>query len=171
MSETMFSPAEGLPPGPWRVRLEGWLTSPRHPEHTGPVSVTLAWFSTDPYAIRAEFFTPITEATGVAPVRWLLSRELLASALDSGCEIGLGDLVVWTRPIQGRDALAEAGGPPLLDVVLRMSTPAGLVFVELDAEELTEFLRLTFALVPAGIESDRYDIDAAIAAWLNGETA
>jgi hypothetical protein len=94
----------------------------------------------DPYAVRLDFGAAADEG-----VTWVFARELLAQGLTA--RAGEGDVVVAPAPRAGR-------------IRVTMSSPDGRAAVDLPADLLTDFLRATFDLCPAGEESALLDLDS-----------
>lgn len=97
------------------------------------LSVTLSWRAEDPYAVTVTF--PRQEQR----VRWVLGRCLLAAGLEGPA--GLGDVSVLPD--------LECSG----QVELILSSPDGRIGFLVEIGVLEEFLRATWAVVPAGEES------------------
>lgn len=92
-----------------------------------------------------------------SPVSWLLTRDLLNDG-----RLGLQSIV-------GDLAVTPANDPVLGDAVqLRLTSPAGKAALWLPERDVTAFLAATYALVPAGTETQLVDWDAAIAALIGG---
>ncbi|MCX4437627.1 MULTISPECIES: SsgA family sporulation/cell division regulator [Streptomyces] len=101
--------------------------------------MSLRYEPTDPYVVRAAFFTDTDEQT-----EWVLGRELLADGLTGST--GCGDIRVW--PAVGR-------GDQAMYIVL--GSPAGTALLEVPVQDVRTFLENTEALVPRGTESGRID--------------
>ncbi|MFF2080069.1 SsgA family sporulation/cell division regulator [Kitasatospora sp. NPDC058162] len=127
------------------------VTFPDGPQPDVPVDAELRFDASLPYAACLAFpLTPCGCTGDAARVCWYFSRELL----DEGRlgPVGSGDVQI--RPGPGGEVLITLRGPVGRAV---LSTPEHLV---------TAFLADTFALVPAGSESDHLDVDAALARLL-----
>ncbi|MER5341274.1 SsgA family sporulation/cell division regulator [Streptomyces mirabilis] len=107
--------------------------------------MTLRYEPTDPYVVRAAFFTDTDEQT-----EWVLGRELLADGLTGST--GCGDIRVW--PAVGR-------GDQAMYIVL--GSPAGTALLEVPVQDVRTFLENTEALVPRGTESGRIDWELELA--------
>lgn len=114
-----------------------------------PLVASLFYSTADPYAIRIAFHVGLDE-----PVEWIFARDLLSKGV-SGRE-GLGDVVVW--PSAGSE-----GGVPGDVLNIELSSPFGQAHFEAPVREVSDFLRRTFAMVPAGDEADFVDVEAEIA--------
>jgi hypothetical protein len=143
------------------------------PEHAiVPLMAGLHYASADPYAIRMAFHVGTGE-----PVEWALSRDLLAAALIS--PQGIGDVRAWPSAARGSHAAATgsqaaasdgpaaggaeegtAAGPQAARVLhLEMSSPFGHAQFQASAAAVAAFLQKTYAIVPAGRESDFLNFD------------
>ncbi|MFF3585187.1 SsgA family sporulation/cell division regulator [Streptomyces mirabilis] len=102
--------------------------------------MSLRYEPTDPYVVRATFFTDTDE-----PAEWVLGRDLLADGLRGSA--GCGDIRIW--PAVGR-------GDQAMYLVLR--SPAGTALLEIPVQEdVRTFLENTESLVPRGTESGHID--------------
>ena len=110
-----------------------------------PVNVELVYEPADPYAIQVRF------ATG--PV-WILGRELLGRGLLE--RTGKGD--VCLAPLPHRPGYVQ----------LVLMSPYGWAVFAVETDCLQEFLTCTYARVPAGAEMAQVDLDAELAALLEG---
>jgi hypothetical protein len=141
------------------------------PERTiVPLMAGLHYASADPYAIRMAFHVGTGE-----PVEWTLARDLLAAALVS--RQGIGDVRAWPSAAQdspaaggaaGCGSTAETAAGPSLDgreqgeyglLHIAMSSPFGQAQFQASAAAVAAFLQKTYAIVPAGRESDFMDFD------------
>ncbi|MFB7336004.1 SsgA family sporulation/cell division regulator [Streptomyces adustus] len=108
--------------------------------------MSLRYEPTDPYVVRATFFTDTDE-----PVEWVLGRDLLADGLRGSA--GCGDIRIW--PAIGR-------GDQAMYLVLR--SPAGTALLEIPVQEdVRAFLENTEALVPRGTEAGHIDWNLELA--------
>jgi len=114
-----------------------------------PLVASLYYSKEDPYAIRIAFHVGLDE-----PVEWIFARELLSSGIK-GRE-GLGDVVVWP-------ATASADGKPGNILNIELSSPFGQAHFEAPIKEISDFLKKTYAVVPAGDETDFVDVDSELA--------
>jgi Streptomyces sporulation and cell division protein, SsgA len=125
-----------------------------------PLMAGLHYASADPYAIRVAFYAGTGE-----PVEWALSRDLLAAALVS--PQGTGDVRAWPSAAPGGPAAGgawEGAAAGLLH--LEVSSPSGRALFQASAAAVAVFLEKTYAIVPAGRESDFLDLDAELAELL-----
>lgn len=106
-----------------------------------PLTASLYYSEDDPYAVRFAFHVGLDE-----PVEWVFARELLASGLDG--DRGIGDVRVWP----------SAGGVLNIELI----SPFGRAQFEAPAIGISDFLRRTYDVVPAGQENPRVDVDAAL---------
>ncbi|MFF7928085.1 SsgA family sporulation/cell division regulator [Streptomyces mirabilis] len=108
--------------------------------------MSLRYEPTDPYVVRATFFTDTDE-----PAEWVLGRDLLADGLRGSA--GCGDIRIW--PAVGR-------GDQAMYLVLR--SPAGTALLEIPVQEdVRTFLENTESLVPRGTESGHIDWNLELA--------
>ncbi|MEU2863654.1 SsgA family sporulation/cell division regulator [Streptomyces mirabilis] len=108
--------------------------------------MSLRYETTDPYVVRATFFTDTDE-----PAEWVLGRDLLADGLRGSA--GCGDIRIW--PAVGR-------GDQAMYLVLR--SPAGTALLEIPVQEdVRTFLENTESLVPRGTESGHIDWNLELA--------
>jgi hypothetical protein len=113
-----------------------------------PLVASLFYSKDDPYAIRIAFHVGLDE-----PVEWIFARDLLSMGIE-GRE-GLGDVVVW--PSEGSE-----GGAPNSVLNIELSSPFGQAHFEAPAREVNDFLKRTYAIVPAGDETDHVDVDTEL---------
>lgn len=114
------------------------------------VPVRLGYHAADPWAVTADFLTADGEVT------WVFGRELLEAGLAGAA--GEGDVTVWPAAVPGGRAL-----------YLSLASPHGSALLEADVDEVRDFLRSTYALVPAGTESSCLDLDAELRLLLDRE--
>ncbi|WP_338692871.1 SsgA family sporulation/cell division regulator [Streptomyces sp. Q6] len=105
----------------------------------------LSYDGTDPLAITMTFDT-----CRERPVRWILSRELLAEGLVD--PVGEGDVRIW--PVHDRD-----GGLTSFRVRLGNTRTA---LMEFDAEPVVNWLARTYRMVPRGTELNGVDWDELV---------
>jgi hypothetical protein len=117
-----------------------------------PLVASLFYSREDPYAIRIAFHVGLDE-----PVEWIFARDLLALGIEE--REGLGDVQVW--PSDGIE-----GGTPGSVLNIELSSPFGQAHFEAPAKEISDFLRRTYQIVPAGKESDYVDVEAELNALL-----
>jgi hypothetical protein len=116
-----------------------------------PLVASLYYSKEDPYAIRIAFHVGLDE-----PVEWIFARELLSSGIE-GRE-GLGDVVVWPS--------ASAADVPGDVLNIELSSPFGQAHFEAPIKEISDFLQRTYAMVPAGKETDFVDVESELAELL-----
>jgi len=109
-----------------------------------PVSADLSYDPTDPFAVIVSLRTD-----GSPAVDWVVARDLLADGLTA--PTGDGDIGVWP---------STSHGAPV--VCLSLSSPDGQALLFGAHADVSEFVRRTFAEVPAGTEADLLDMDALI---------
>jgi hypothetical protein len=114
-----------------------------------PLVASLYYSREDPYAIRIAFHVGLDE-----PVEWIFARDLLAMGIE-GRE-GLGDVHVW--PSAGSE-----GGAPGSVLNIELSSPFGQAHFEAPVKEISDFLRRTYQIVPAGEETDHVDVETELA--------
>jgi hypothetical protein len=112
-----------------------------------PLVASLYYSSEDPYAIRVAFHVGLDE-----PVEWIFARELLSNGLKG--RDGLGDVRVW--PAQGQ------GGSAGQVLHIELSSPFGEAHFEAPTRDISDFLRRTYRIVPAGEESGFVDVEAEL---------
>jgi hypothetical protein len=117
-----------------------------------PLLGSLYYSKDDPYAIRVAFHTGIDD-----PVEWAFGRELLSMGLAA--DSGLGDVRIWP-------ALNSGSGLPDAVLNIEVSSHHGHAHFEAPFAEVSDFLRRTYEVVPAGQESSHFDIDAELSALL-----
>jgi len=113
-----------------------------------PLVASLFYASEDPYAIRIAFHVGLDE-----PVEWIFARDLLSMGIEA--REGIGDVHVW--PSAGSE-----GGEPGSVLNIELSSPFGQAHFEAPVKEISDFLRRTYEIVPAGEESDHVDVEAEI---------
>ena len=124
-----------------------------------PVPARLFYSREDPYAVRITFHTNLAQ-----PVEWMFARDLLATGTEG--RKGLGDVTFW--PSAGSAADGGFGGDfggggasgGVLNIAL--SSPFGKAHFEAPASEISDFLRRTYQIVPAGQESEHIDVEAEL---------
>ena len=114
--------------------------------HGQPAPVVTRWTYTaeDPFAVTLGVRT-----RGDRFVEWLLARDLVIDSLQGPA--GFGDVRMSPQRVQDYD---------ILEIEIRSSN--GRAILEVDRDQLQEFLDAATALVPVGAESGHMDIDAEI---------
>jgi hypothetical protein len=120
------------------AELDLMLVVPQHT--TVPLVASLFYSGDDPYAVRMAFHVGTDE-----PVEWIFARDLLSAGMAGPS--GEGDVKVWP---------SSSDGEPTLNLVL--SSPFGQAHFEAPMQAMSEFMRRTFDVVPAGQESDHFDV-------------
>jgi hypothetical protein len=128
------------------AELGVWLVVPG--QTIVPLVARFAYSREDPYALCIAFLVAPDEY-----VEWVCGRELLAMGLED--REGIGDVTVWP-------SAESAGGAPGGVVHIELSSPFGQAHFEAPARDLSDFLRQTYDLVPAGDESKHIDVDAEL---------
>lgn len=118
-----------------------------------PVSASLEYETSDPFAVQVTFHTGGAESE--CAVVWTFARQLIIDGLDRPA--GLGDVRVW--PVPNEDEASAA-------VALALCSPSGEALFELPRVALSEFLALTFAEVAVGNEERHVDMDAELTVLL-----
>jgi sporulation and cell division protein SsgA len=126
--------------------LELQLVSPQRT--IMPLVASLLYSSEDPYAIRALFYDGEGE-----PVEWTFARDLLSMGLQQ--REGPGDVTVW--PSAGFD-----GGAPGSVANIELCSPFGQAHFEASSSRISDFLRRTYQIIPAGEESGHLDFEAGL---------
>ena len=114
--------------------------------HGQPAPVVTRWTYTaeDPFAVTLGVRT-----RGDRFVEWLLARDLVIDSLRG--PTGDGDVHMSPQRVQDYD---------IVEIEIRSSD--GRAILEVDRDQLLEFLDAATALVPVGAESGHMDIDAEI---------
>jgi hypothetical protein len=112
-----------------------------------PLVASLYYSSEDPYAVRVAFHVGLDE-----PVEWIFARELLSNGLKG--RDGLGDVRVWPAPGEG--------GAAEQVLHIELSSPFGEAHFEAPIRNVSDFLRRTYRIVPAGEESGFVDVEAEL---------
>ena len=114
--------------------------------HGQPAPVVTRWTYTadDPFAVTLGVRT-----RGDRFVEWLLARDLVIDSLRGPA--GHGDVRMSPQRVQDYD---------IVEIEIRSSD--GRAILEVDRDQLQEFLDSATALVPVGAESGHMDIDAEI---------
>jgi hypothetical protein len=112
-----------------------------------PLVASLYYSSEDPYAIRVAFHVGLDE-----PVEWIFARELLSNGLKE--REGIGDVRVWPA--------AGEGGAAGQVLHIELSSPFGEAHFEAPTRDVSDFLRRTYRIVPAGQESGFVDVEAEL---------
>jgi hypothetical protein len=124
------------------------------PNNWIPVLAEFSYESTDPYAVRIEFFNSGEyervegDVKTTENVKWVFARQLLIEGLEQG--VGDGDVRV--QPMPRSDV-----------VFMTVASPSGLAQFRIDKKELVKFLNRTMDIVIPGQESGAVDIDAELA--------
>lgn len=129
-----------------------WLVVPREEGAIVPLTATLYYSKSDPYAIRLGLHVGLAE-----PIEWVFARELLTAGMER--EHGLGDVRVWP-------SVRSEGGLPGMVLNIELSSLHGQARFEAPFREIADFLRRAHDLVPAGRESGHVDVDAELTALL-----
>lgn len=109
-----------------------------------PVLSRLSYVGNEPFAVNIAFRTDRGQW-----IEWTFARDLLVTGMSQPA--GIGDVRV--RP----DLATEEN-----ILVLEIESPDGYALVELEREDLERFIDATAEIVPFGLESERFDIDAFI---------
>jgi hypothetical protein len=125
-----------------------------------PLTASLSYSCSDPYAIRMAFHVGTDQ-----PVEWILARDLLASALH-GRE-GIGDVQAWPSTVSCDPALDVGAGVGGAILNIAMTSPFGAAQFEISAQAVAGFLYRTYKVVAAGDESGYLDFDAELAELLS----
>ena len=123
-----------------------WLVLPE--QTIRPLIARFTYSREDPYAIRIEFRVEPDKL-----VEWVFARDLLSMGIK-GRE-GLGDVTIWPSADPGVFVSGR-----VLNIVL--TSPFGQAHFEASVMEISEFLRRTHQIVPAGRESELTDVEAEL---------
>ncbi|MEU9370475.1 SsgA family sporulation/cell division regulator [Streptomyces avermitilis] len=115
------------------------------PTYSLSMCMSLRYEPTDPYVVRAAFFTHTDE-----PTEWVLGRDLLTQGLRGSADCG--DIRIWPAVGRGDQAMYIVLGPP-----------AGTALLEVPVQDVKAFLESTEALVPRGTESGHIEWDLELA--------
>jgi hypothetical protein len=113
------------------------------------IATVVGYRRADPYAVTMTFIT------GEGDLTWTFGRDLLARGLSEA--VGVGDVRV-------APALDDAGSEV---VHIELTSPDGHLLLRARAAEVSDFVHLTLALVPAGEESQHLDLDLLLARLLD----
>lgn len=114
------------------------------PAKSRPLDAHLNYQRTDPLAVRLSFPAAVSLAGGA--VAWVFGRDLLDLGLREPA--GDGDVHVWPD------------GPER--TMVEFVSPQGTALIEFRTRDLRDFLRRTYATVPAGQEAQYLDLDSAL---------
>jgi hypothetical protein len=128
------------------AELELRLVAPQRT--TVPLTASLFYSGEDPYAIRIAFHDRAGE-----PVEWIFARELLSAGIQD--RAGPGDVTVW--PSAGSE-----GGAPGSVLNIELSSPFGQAHLEASVRRISDFLRRTYQIIPAGEESEHINVEAEL---------
>ena len=113
-----------------------------------PVTATLGYDPTDPFAVTANFATEVTE------VSWTFARDLLTFGLLEPS--GDGDVHVWPcLDDQGRAV-----------VMVELTSDQGEALMQMSTTDVASFVERMLETVPTGEESDHLDLDGLVDALL-----
>ena len=132
------------------AELGVWLVP--HEQAIVPLAARLFYSSEDPYALSVAFDVGLDK-----PVEWTFARDLLAIGIEG--RAGLGDVTVWT-------SADSEGGAPGSVLHIELSSPYGQAHFEAPATEISDFLRRTYQIVPAGAETGHIDVEAELSELL-----
>lgn len=108
-----------------------------------PVPASFTYSAHEPLSVIAEF-----HGAG-STVQWVFARDLLQEATVH--PVGEGDVTCWP---------AVTAGEPVVCISLR--SPSGQALLEAPAAEISDFLRRSYEVIPAGDEEQFLDIDGLI---------
>jgi hypothetical protein len=113
-----------------------------------PLAGGLFYSREDPYAVRIVIHVGLDE-----PVEWIFARDLLSMGTEN--RKGIGDVQVW--PSADPEGRAPGG---VLNIEL--SSPFGRAHLKAPANQVSDFLRRAYRIVPAGEESGHIDLAAEL---------
>lgn len=116
-----------------------------------PLHAEFHYDEADPLVVSVEWHPPEGRA-----VRWVVSRDLLFDGTEEPS--GMGDVRLWPAMVGERRV-----------VFMRLEVQTMSCLFEMDLEQLQDWLLETFQLVHPGVEFDRVDWDATVAAILEGD--
>ncbi|RPE46897.1 sporulation and cell division protein SsgA [Streptomyces sp. Ag109_O5-1] len=114
------------------------------------VPTRLVYEAHDPFAVRFVFH-PDTDYS----VQWVMARDLIAQGLSRPS--GQGDVRIWPTG-SGDDA----------ELNLVLSSPSGVARLTAQLSAVAQWLERTYGLVPAGHETNSFDVDAELSRLLHG---
>jgi hypothetical protein len=109
-----------------------------------PVLSRLSFVGSEPFAVTIAFRTDRG-----AWVEWTFARELLVTGLVEPA--GIGDVRIRPDLATHEDTVA-----------FEIESPEGYALVEIEREDVEDFLDRTLEIVPLGQESENFDVDAFI---------
>jgi hypothetical protein len=118
------------------------------PRTTLPVPASFSYSREDPYAIHVAFHVGEGKS-----VEWTFARDLLSRGIAE--REGIGDVRVW--PSAG-----SADRAPGSVLNIGVQSPFGEAHFEASANEISDFVRRTCQIVPAGEESDHLDFESEL---------
>jgi hypothetical protein len=124
-----------------------------------PLTAGLHYSRQDPYAVSMSL-----DAGRNEPVKWSLSRDLLAAALYT--RQGIGDVRAWPSPAPVSPAEQAAGTEEKI-LSIELGPPHAYALFEASATGIEAFLARTYELVPAGQESGFLNLDAELTELLS----
>jgi hypothetical protein len=130
-----------------------WLIGPN--DLAVEITSGLHYSSNDPYAVRISLDVDVDRE-----VVWTVSRDLLAGALYG--PQGIGDVRAWPSTVDDEVDPADR----VLNIEL--GPPGECAHFAASAAAIAAFLDETYELVPIGAESDFLNLEAELAAWLDG---
>jgi hypothetical protein len=113
-----------------------------------PLAASFSYSREDPYAIRLAFHVGQDE-----PIKWVFARDLLSMGMVG--RAGTGAVLVW--PSAGSE---DSAAGSVLNIELRSSS--GCALFEAPADEISDFVRRTCQIVPAGEESDHLNFESEL---------
>jgi hypothetical protein len=113
-----------------------------------PLAASFFYSREDPYAVRLAFHVGQDE-----PVKWVFARDLLSMGMVG--RAGAGAVLVW--PSAGSE---DSAAGSVLNIELRSSS--GCALFEAPADEISDFVRRTCQIVPAGEESDHLNFESEL---------
>jgi hypothetical protein len=120
------------------------------PEHTTvALKASFRYSREDAYAVWIAFHVGLDD-----PIEWTFARDLLSTGIQ-GQRAGLGDVTVW--PSAGTE-----DGRPGSVLNIELVSPFGRAHFEAPAGEISDFLRRTYQIVPAGQESEYINVEAEL---------
>ena len=128
------------------AELGVWLVLPE--QKIVALAASLVYSREDPYAVRIGFHVGLD-----VPIEWTFARDLLSTGIEE--REGLGDVTVWP-------SADSEGGAPGSVLHIELSSPLGQAHFEAPAREISDFLRRTYQIVPAGEESRHIDVEAEL---------
>jgi hypothetical protein len=131
------------------AELELRVASPR--QTTLPLPASFSYSREDPYAVHVAFHVGEGKS-----VEWTFARDLLSMGIVG--QEGLGDVRVW--PSEGPEDPEDRAPGSVVNIEIR--SPFGEAHFEAPVNEILDFVRRTYQIVPIGEEGDHLNFDSEL---------